>query len=421
MSEQIYAELAGQPVLEATVTIPVRGTWTADVVLAKAVEQTSTDGLLTLTMADVTLKGTVVRGGDFQSSFRARMVGGYAKWRNTLGPKSYQNAAGLRLKPILTDLAREAGERINITDDRVIGTAFVRKTGPATLTLDELYPDWWVDAEGVTQIRPRPTSTVTAEFQVMGKQAENGRLEIDCESPAQFLPGASFAGPTIPLTTANMVVYRLKPDSLMITVYVGQDRLLQPLLQLVKKLLPQLQYAGVNDYIVASMDAAGQTADLQPLARPDLPVLQKVALRTLSTVVTLTQGTKVGVVFRNLDPTMPSIVDYDAPGTGPFAETLWVKTTGELKLGPEPELQAARSGDQTASGGLGTNCAFALLPTGDPVPVPAPMMTNTPYFISFGNALAVPPVLPTFPAQAPLLPVGQMYGIISTGSPYVKE
>lgn len=417
----VFAELAGTQVLEATVTIPVRGAWTADVVLTGA-PVSSTEGLVTLTIADLELSGTIVRGAEFQNTFRCRMVGGYAGWRNTLGPRSYQSDAGLRMGPILQDLAREAGEQVSVGDDRTIGTAWVRSTGPATRTLDELYPDWWIDFEGVTQIRPRPTATVAATFQVVGKQPEDGRTELVTDSPASFYPGASFVSPVIPLTTANMVVHRLTKGSLQTTVYAGQDRLLGPMLQLVRRLVPELQYAGVNDYVVVSCDADAQTADLQPLARPDLPTLKKVQLRTPSLVLNLVQGTKVGVVFRNLDPSKPSIVDYDAPGTGEFADTAWLKTVGELKLGPQPELQAARSGDQTASGGLGTNVAFAVAaPTGDPVPTPIPMMTNTPYFITFGNALAVPPVLPTFPAQVPALPVGQLFGIISTGSPYVKE
>lgn len=414
----VFAELAGTQVLEATVTIPVRGTWTADLTLVEA-PASATAGLLTLKLADLELRGTVVRGSTFQGKYRARIIGGHAGWRNTLGPKSYQSDAGLRLGPILKDLAREAGEQVNVEDDRVVGTAFVRRTGPATRTLDELYPDWWVDFDGVTQIAPRPTSTAAAEFTVIDKAPQEGRTIIKTESPASFFPGVSFVAPSIPLTTANMVVHRMRGIELQTTVYSGQDRLLGPLLQLVRRLVPELQYAGVNDYVVVSYDESAQTANLQPLVRTDLPTLQKVQLRTPSMTMKLVRGTKVGVVFRNLDPTQPSIVDYDAPGTGAFAEDAHLKVTDTLSLGPDPQLQVARSGDQTAAGGLGTSVAFSLVMTGENPPIPAPMMTNTPYFITFGNALAVPPVLPTFPAVNPAQGVGQLYGIISTGNPKV--
>lgn len=415
----VYAELAGTSVLTATVTIPVRGAWTADVTLVTP-PSGGTAGLQTLKLADLELKGTVVRGAEFQGQYSARMVGGYAGWRNSLGPKSYQSDGGLRLGPILKDLAREAGEQVNVVDDRTIGTAFVRRSGPASRTLDELYPDWWVDFAGVTQIGPRPTSTTPAEFQVLDKAPEEGRTELSTESPAGFYPGVSFAAPSIPLTTANMVVHRLDGGKLRTTVYAGSDRLLGPLLQLVRRLVPQLQYSGINDYVVVGYDAASQTADLQPMVRADLPVLKRVQVRTPSMKLTLAEGTKVGVVFRNLDPTTPSIVDYDSPGTGEFAEDAHLKVSDTLKLGPEPaELQVARSGDQVACGGLGTQVLFALLPTGDQPPIPAPMMTNTPYFVSFGNMAAVPPVPASFPAQVPALPVGQLYGIIATGNPKV--
>lgn len=415
----VYAQLAGTNVLEATVTIPVRGAWTADLILTGAPES-GTAGLLTLTIADLELHGTVVRGAEFQGKYSARMVGGYAGWRNTLGPKSYQSDGGLKLGPILQDLAREAGEQLSVADDRVIGTAFVRRSGPAVRTLDELYPDWWVDFDGVTQIGPRVGVTTSAEFQVLDKAPEEGRTELATESPASFYPGVSFAAPTIPLTTANMVVHRLSGGTLRTTVYAGSDRLLGPLLQLVRRLVPQLQYAGINDYVVVGYDESSQTADLQPMLRSDLPLLKRVQLRTPSLKMKLADGTKVGVVFRNLDPTTPSIVDYDSPGTGEFAETAHLKVSDTLKLGPDPaELQVARSGDQVACGGLGTQVLFALVPTGDPVPVPTPMMTNTPYFVSFGNVVAVPPVPASFPAQVPALPVGQLYGIVSTGNPKV--
>ena len=83
----------------------------------------------------------------------------------------------------------------------------------------------------------------------------------------------------------------------------------------------------------------------------------------------------------------------------------------------EPSLPGARQGDMGEGGGLGTQVMFALLPTGDAPPIPAPMMTNTPYFISFG---VIPGIPATFPSITPGVGPGKLYMLITTGSAFWK-
>ncbi len=216
----LYAELAGNRVLVASVVIPRRGLWTADVMLTDA-PANGIEGKVALTIAGLTLMGTVVRGSAFQGSYKARMVGGAAGWRRVIGPKPYRSTAGLKRGPILKDAAREVGESIEVTDDGVIGLFYPRARGPARDVLNYLYPNWWMAADGTTKISERPTTTVATPFELMRYDAGLGRYDIATERPESFLPGARFTAPTIQQAQANLVVHRLTEGKLRTVVYAS--------------------------------------------------------------------------------------------------------------------------------------------------------------------------------------------------------
>lgn len=216
----LYAEFAGQPVFEATVVIPRRGMWTADLLLTDA-PISSTAGKLTLTIAGLSLVGTVVRGNPFQDDYKARMVGGAGGWRRVIGPKAYRSAAGLKRGPILKDAAREAGEEIEVTDDGTIGQFYVRARDAAARVLDRLYPNWWMGADGKVRISARPTSNVSTAFELIAFNPGLGRYDIATERPESFVPGARFAAPTISPATVNLVVHQLSKGKLRTVVYAS--------------------------------------------------------------------------------------------------------------------------------------------------------------------------------------------------------
>lgn len=192
------------------------------------------------------------------------------------------------------------------------------------------------------------------------------------------------------------------------------DRLSDAIRALVRALMPPVKYLGFYEYSVVSYDAAAQTANVSPVSDPDMPQIPDLPIRTPGLELDLPQGTSVLVGFRNGDLTKPFIGFFDEPGVGRFPTRAWLRGTTLTEVGANPVLPGARQGDTTASGGLGTQVMFAVLPTGDSPPIPAPMMTMTPYFVSFG---VVPGMPATFPSVTPGLGPGQLYGMINLGSP----
>jgi len=144
-----------------------------------------------------------------------------------------------------------------------------------------------------------------------------------------------------------------------------------------------------------------------------MPSISKLPIRTPGMELDLPNGTSVLVGFRNGDPTKPFVGFFDAPGNGQFPTRAWLKGTTLTEVGANPVLPGARQGDTVVNAGLGTQVMFAVLPTGDSPPIPLPMTTMTPYFISFG---VIPGMPATFPSVTPGVGPGQLYGMINLGS-----
>lgn len=191
------------------------------------------------------------------------------------------------------------------------------------------------------------------------------------------------------------------------------DRLRAALQELVRSMMPPVKYLGFYEYSVVGYSAGEQTADLNPVSDKDMPPLARVPIRTPGLELDLPNGTSVLVGFRDGNLTRPFVGFFDAPGSGAFPTRVHVNGTELTEIGANPVLPGGRQGDLVECGGLGTQVIFAVLPTGDNPPIPAPMMTSTPYFISFGS---VPGIPASFPAQVPALPVGKLYGLLASGS-----
>ena len=217
----LYCSVGGKRVFAAGIDIPWRGIWTADLLLPEELPAALRAGKLTLVIAGLSLVGTIVRGADFEGDFKARMVGGAGGWRRTIAARAYQSAAGLRLGPILKDAAREAGEEIVVSEDRVVGQFFIRAKDIASRTLDALYPDWWVDTAGRAQIAARAEPVVATAFDLLSFDPARGRYEIATEHPESFAPGAKFTSPTTAQAQASLVCHRLTEGKLRTVVYAA--------------------------------------------------------------------------------------------------------------------------------------------------------------------------------------------------------
>jgi hypothetical protein len=214
----MFATLNGSRVTKAQVIIGFKGPWTADVWIEDATEIT---GAVTLVIGDLSLKGTVTRGGNFTGQGSFRLIGGAGGWMKQLSPRYYKSPFGVKASNVLTDAGREVGETVSVTSDRTLGQFYVREQGPAARVLALLAEQWWLREDGVTVVGPRATPTFVTPFEVIKADREKGRVLISTDNPADWIPGARFSSATIPTQTINAVVHKVSPTSLRSEVWTN--------------------------------------------------------------------------------------------------------------------------------------------------------------------------------------------------------
>jgi hypothetical protein len=205
--------LNGVQVGTTDITIPYYGIWSADVALNAPTSLPSTPGGLTLTVGNLSLLGTAFRAASFAGARSARLVGGYAGWRQAVPPRSYTNPVGNTLAMILADLAASVGEKVNLVTPATLSGLMVQEGStaanpvPASRLLRQLAGAlWWIDPSGVTQIGPRPATAITSPFTVAAWSGSSGSFEIATEDPASWMPGATFSSDTVtPTQTVSSV------------------------------------------------------------------------------------------------------------------------------------------------------------------------------------------------------------------------
>ena len=171
------------------------GIWSAEVCLPSPVQLA---GAVSLTVGDLTLAGTVVRGGPVEGEAAYLVTGGAGKWRQSIPARAYRNDLGVKASTVLADAARDAGEQLVMTQpDAVLGSAFVRALAPAWNVLAEVAPTWWMDAAGVTQVGPRPAPVVSGTWRLIRWSRASGMQEIATDTPSIFEPGALLSGAPI--------------------------------------------------------------------------------------------------------------------------------------------------------------------------------------------------------------------------------
>jgi len=190
------------------------------------------------------------------------------------------------------------------------------------------------------------------------------------------------------------------------------DRFRAAFRALLKEEIPHLKFMTVHRYAVTACDYDAQTFDGEPsVSKYGLPRVSKVPIRG-PLKLDLQPGSSVLVGFESGDPAYPFMSDCDQLQ---LAAKATLRSTGEVLIGEGASLPAARQGDMVLTPSLGVVCMFAVNAAGDTgAPPPGPMNTMTPYFVSFTTVTSVPPI-PAFP------PVGNLPGIVSSGSVFVKE
>src|SRR5687767_905239 len=118
-----HATISGHRVTAAHIHIPAHGVWSGTFDVD---DEAELSGKHTLAIGDLSLVGTVRRGGKHAGAAHYWIDGGAAGWEKTLPARSYAN--GVRLQLVVEDLARECGETLAPGyADRELGKALDRE------------------------------------------------------------------------------------------------------------------------------------------------------------------------------------------------------------------------------------------------------------------------------------------------------
>lgn len=349
------ASLAGGTVSRVRVQVPAWGVWWADVDLTSEVELARGDAE-TLSLADVTLTGTVVDGGAADGRAAYRIAGGAGGWGQTVEERGYLNDAGVSADTVVGDVAREVGETVEGVTGQ-LSRHYTRAAEPASAVLHRLYPrGWYVDFAGVTQIGQRATTEYEGTATRTRRAPGSGVIELVTTEIATLVPGVTVDGSD----PATDVEYVLDAGRLTVRVYAGTRpaRRLEAWARIVEALDPHRRYRGVYEYRVVSETSSRLNLQVVRAATglPDLrrvPVCGPYGVRS-----TVTPGALVKVAFTDNDPARPFIIAgpaWDDPG--------WLPS--KVQLGGSGEALALASAVETELGDLVTAITNAAVLAGD--------------------------------------------------------
>lgn len=160
MADELFLSVAGHRALKARLMVPNQGPGFVEATLDEAVDVT---GRVDVRFADLEISGTVQdrAAGTFAMGAAVRVVFGGAGWPTILDPKHYHNDASVKASQVATDAARAAGEDLGTFEPGAakLGVDYVRRAVAASTVLEDAAGGvpWWVDYEGRTQVRERPT------------------------------------------------------------------------------------------------------------------------------------------------------------------------------------------------------------------------------------------------------------------------
>jgi len=197
VSDDAFLSVAGKRATDATIRVPQVGAWIADVPLDG---DDIVTGKVTLKVGAVAFVGTIDEkfsgAYDRPAKQRALRIVGAAGWSKVIGAQHWHNDAGVKLSQVLTSSAAAAGETIDVATDTRLGADYVRRSGPASATLRDLAPAWYVRRDGTTSTGPRLAPT-PGKFELLNfdpgqNVAEIGTLEVDAVDVGAVLRDSRF-------------------------------------------------------------------------------------------------------------------------------------------------------------------------------------------------------------------------------------
>lgn len=361
-----FATLDQKTLSRCTLRVPWRGAWVATVELEEPA--TLGAGQLELQIGSTILRGTVdpARSGVFAGSHRVTVVAGAGAWGRSVARRGYHNDGRLQRSQMLRDVASEIGE-VAIVDSSVDGTLegvdFIREAGPASRVLDVLFPGvaWYVGADGVTRVGPRPTVDASSSVQVLtfARDSRTAEIAFEGDDVSAAFPGATIADAErlgADTLTIHDCTIHVNPKKCRAFVRSGtdtHDRIVGLVQAIARASDPQRAFWGLYRYRVFRM--SGDRVELQAvradIGLPDaIPIPIAPGLGGAS--ASLTPGSVVYVAFADGDPSLPVVVagtPRGEPGHVPVLVRL--DATTDVELGGAGG-RVLRSGDKVSISGL---------------------------------------------------------------------
>jgi hypothetical protein len=311
-----------------SLSIGLTGSWRAEVWCDQG---TAPFGSLTLTAADLSLKGYAIRSGSDAPDAPHVVHVGAPGWDREMtagtttsggvtitsgaGWLAYQNDAGVRLSTVLRDLSRRAGEPIELPPDVTIGdhwTVIASRPGEPLYLRDALnalavgryVAPWRVDGDGVTRFGPRAGGVVDpASVNVIRRDMGAGLAVCGGDTFASILPGATFEGATI-----DRLVITERPGNLQAEIWTRAPSPFASIRRKVAEWFPALVYGYPRTYRVGAVQSDGRLDLDPPQDAPHLPPLARVEVWGLGGAkVKPRPGSLVAVCFRDANPARPYV------------------------------------------------------------------------------------------------------------------
>lgn len=356
------------PVLNVRLLIPWRGVWIAECDLDLGSDAPMPTGKQSLTVGTGKMIGTIdPKGtGRFGEKATARLVAGGAGWDNLIGNFHFHNDApnGVSSAQVLAATAADCGESVVDPTPIFYGPDYVRVSGPAAWVLEGR--QYYVGADGVTQVAPWPTIVVGTDVDVLERDPIQRRLVLAADEvvwPGTVITDIRFG--TLTVRDVEQTFHASGGSRCAIYSADAQITRIGAALRSVGTTFSGVQWLKVYTYRVVKQGVDGRV-QLQAVNKIDgvpdtLPLSVWAGIPGLTTKTKYTLGTLVEVHFANGDPSKPRVVSFDP--TPPAEIHLDAVTLLELGAGATSYAAQATLVDaiNTAASTLATaNSVFAV-------------------------------------------------------------
>jgi hypothetical protein len=290
--------LNAEPVIVASLHLPLNGAWSAELQVSSDVELATGDAVTLGLPGDVAYIGRVVNAGVFGARLHVRVTGSASDWGQAVSVKHYRNTDG---DQALRDLGvqTEAPLELDLAFwTRPLGT--IGDTVQALATLAQV--NWRVLSNGTVRIRAEDPFTVEPDAVEISRDDARGVVEVAPEF-AYIQPGTLLGEDSI-----GDVIYSFGEGGLRCRYYTQQRAKLRGGLErLIRWVMRDAFYLGQFTCQVISQAADG-TLDLMPDdSRLRAQGLQSVPIRhgLPGTTVRVASGARVLLGFDGGDPRQP--------------------------------------------------------------------------------------------------------------------